>query len=412
MTPPTVAVVMSRLKRLVVPDESWLAALRGTLRKIATDQSNLVVADGTAGTDFVRHCALRLNVACQTIEVTTVNNSSGDDVTFRRQDASATGTVANVAQHGSDEIPLRDRALIAAADTVYVLQLRPAGNLHRLLKERIEQQRGGIVLVDLPGLQSDVIKDELHKAGAEIWRPTTEECRPITPVSLIVEERDNKDRSIHPRIYEIVPFPSADGWEFLAHTTRACPGPWPDESFEQYADSLVESHPEAEHSTLSALRRIVVQKRLIASGKTIRGGRPTVSFTACPLENLPALHRYRTHRVRWDFEPYGLCIRRSWLQSRGVRPVLYGDEDLWQSLTEDERPFFQLAVGDSGINWTIEQEWRTAGDVCLQELSANDVLLFVPDFEAAKSIADVTNWPITLWPGNVETNPTPPCGGG
>ena len=405
MTPPTVAVVMSRLRRLVVPDEPWLAGLRGTLRKIAIDQSKLVVADGTAGTDFVRHCALRLKVACQTIEVSNVNNSSGDDVTLRRQDAAATELVPNVSQPGGDEIPSRDRALIAAADIVYVLQLRPTGNLHRLLKERIEQQRGGIVLVDLPGLQPDVIKDELHNAGTEIWRPTTDECRPIDSVSPTARERDNKYPSIHPHVYEIVPFPSAAGWEFLAHTTRACPGPWPDESFEHYADSLVESRPDADHSTLSTLRRIVGQKRLIASGKTIRGGCPAVSFTACPLENLPALHRYRTHRVRWDFEPYGLCLRRSWLQSRGVRPVQYGNEALWQSLTEDERPFFQLAVGESGIDWTIEQEWRAVGDVSLKDLTSDDVILFVPDFESAKSIASVTNWPITLWPGNVEPKP-------
>ncbi len=376
MRSPTVAVVMSRLRRLVVPDEPWLAGLRGTLRKIAVDQSNLIVVDGTAGTDFVRHCALRLNVGCQVIDVSNAGHSSGD------------------------EIPLRDRALINAADLVYVLQLRPEGNLHRLLKERIEQQRGGIVLVDLQGLQPDSVKDELLNAGVEIWRPTTEECRPIDSVSQAARERDNKYPSIHPHVYEIVPFPSADGWEFLAHTTRACPGSWPDESFEQYADSLVESRPEADHSTLSTLRRIVWQKRLIASGKTIRGGCPTVSFTACPLENLPALHRYRTHRVRWDFEPYGLCIRRSWLQSRGVRPVRYGDEALWQSLTEDERPFFQLAVGESGIDWTIEQEWRAVGGVSLQELTPDDVILFVPDFESAKSLANVTTWPITLWPGS------------
>ena len=412
MRSPTVAVVMSRLRRLVVPDEPWLCALRATLRKIAVDRANLVVADGTAGNDFVRHCALRLNVACQGIEVTNVNNSSGDDVTFRRQDAAATGSIPNIERCSGDDIPLRDRALIAAADTVYVLQLRPAGNLHRLLKERIEQPRGGIVLVDLPGLQPDVIKDDLLKAGAEIWRPTTDECRPIDSVSPTARESDNKYPSIHPHIYEIVPFPSAEGWEFLAHTTRACPGPWPDESFEQYANSLVESHPEAEHSTLSTLRRIVSQKKLIASGRAIRGGCPTVSFTACPLENLPALHRYRTHRVRWDFEPYGLCLRRSWLQSRGVRPVRYGDEALWQSLTEDERPFFQLAVGESGIDWTVEQEWRAVGDVSLHGLTSDDVILFVPDFESAKSIASVTTWPITLWPGNVETKPHPPCGGG
>jgi hypothetical protein len=384
----TVAVVMSRLRRLVVPGEPWLSGLRGTLRKIAVEQSNLIVADGTAGTDFVRHFALRLNVDCRVINVSNDGHSSGD------------------------EIPLRDRALINAADLVYVLQLRLEGNLHRLLKERIEQHRGGVVLVDLPGLQPDSVKGELLKAGVEFWRPTAEECRPIDSVSSPDEERDNDCHSIQPRVYEIVPFPCAEVWEFLAHTTRSRPGPWPDESFEQYADSLAESRPDVDHSTLSTLRRIVVQKRLIPSGKTIRGGCPTVSFTACPLENLPALHRYRTHRVRWDFEPYGLCIRRSWLESRGVRPVRYGDEALWQSLTEDERPFFQLAVGESGIDWTIEQEWRAVGDISLRDLTSDDVILFVPDFESAKSLASVTNWPITLWPGNVELKPHPHCGGG
>ena len=97
------------------------------------------------------------------------------------------------------------------------------------------------------------------------------------------------------------------------------------------------------------------------------------------------------------------------MQSRGVRPVRYGDEALWQSLTADERPFFQLAVGESGIDWTIEQEWRAIGNVNLQELKSDDVILFVPDFEAAKSIASVTTWPITLWPGNAKTNPTSPA---
>ena len=84
---------------------------------------------------------------------------------------------------------------------------------------------------------------------------------------------------------------------------------------------------------------------------------------------------------------------------RGARPVNYGDEAVWQSLQEVDRPYFQLATGKSGIDWTIEQEWRICGDLDLAEVTADDILLFVPDFESAKSLAELTDWPITLWPG-------------
>ena len=40
----------------------------------------------------------------------------------------------------------------------------------------------------------------------------------------------------------------------------------------------------------------------------------------------------------------------------------------------------------------------------LNDLSSDDVLLFVPNFAAAKSLAEVVEWPITLWPGFKETN--------
>ena len=70
----------------------------------------------------------------------------------------------------------------------------------------------------------------------------------------------------------------------------------------------------------------------------------------------------------------------------------------WGSMPDAHKPFFQLATGESGIDWTVEQEWRGLGDLDLSELTPNDVILFVPDYESAKSLAEVTTWPITLWP--------------
>ena len=50
------------------------------------------------------------------------------------------------------------------------------------------------------------------------------------------------------------------------------------------------------------------------------------------------------------------------------------------------------------IDWTVEREWRHPGDLDLTELTSDDALLFVPDFEAAKSVAKLSSWPVTLLP--------------
>ena len=57
--------------------------------------------------------------------------------------------------------------------------------------------------------------------------------------------------------------------------------------------------------------------RLIASSEFVRGETPVVSLTAVPLGEIRTLRTYRSHLSRWDFEPYGICIRRDWLQRRG-----------------------------------------------------------------------------------------------
>lgn len=372
------AIMMSRLKRLVYPDENWLAGLRGVIRRIAADQAKLLMADGTAGTDIVRCAATRFQIPSESVS-----------------DAS------DSAKSGSGTLP--DQFLINAAEVVYVLHLRAGGNLGRLLDERLRQGRSGVVLVDLPHLQPTALRDELCRKGAVLWQPTEEQLRPFEPRTQPAVAGDpfsdhSGDAQELPAVYTLCPFPPADEWDFLTHTTRACPGPWPGETQEDYFESLLEARPDADHSALSSLMRIVSQKKLIASGRTIREGCKVVSFTSLPLSALPPLRRFRPHRIHWDFEPYGVCLRREWLQRRGAQPVHYADENGWARLSDQERPFFQRAIGDSGIDWTIEKEWRVVGDLSLCDATPADVILFVPNFEAAKSLARVTPWPITLWP--------------
>jgi predicted protein tyrosine phosphatase len=371
--PKTAAIVTSRLPRLIDPHDPWLSALRASVRRIHADQQLLAIGEKTAGVDLIRRAAERMKIGCFTV----TTNSDGDE----------TGA----------EIPVRDRALCEAADIVYALRIRSGGNLHRLLIERLTDQQRSVCLIDLPDLQIESVKAELLGLGAMLWTPCDSEFEPFsTPHDM--RQSPGPAANDASTIVALVPFPAESEWTYLTHTTRAQPGPWPGQSFDHYADSLLDCSPDADHSALATLKRIIAQRIVFSSGHAIRGGYKVVSFTECPLSELPALHRFRPHRVRWDFGPFGICIQREWLIQHGARPAIYGDEAVWSSLTESDRPFFQLAAGTSGIDWKIEREWRVPADVKLDELTPTDVMIVVPDYSSAKPISKVTDWPITLWP--------------
>ena len=197
--------------------------------------------------------------------------------------------------------------------------------------------------------------------------------------------------------------PSAENWPFLTHCTRRQDGPWPDQDEVDWLDDLILDRADADHSALAAVGRILRGQRLIATAQTIRGATPVVSLTATPLAELDRLRVFRPHRGRWDFEPYGICIRRDWLQRLGARPVQYGDDGFWASLSPDDQPFFQLrhsglSGGDRQIDWAVEDEWRVVGDVDLVALPADAALLFVPTESEAQQIATVSRWPVTIVP--------------
>ena len=106
---------------------------------------------------------------------------------------------------------------------------------------------------------------------------------------------------------------------------------------------------------------------------------------------------FRAHRGRWDAEPFGIAIRAELLAARGARPVIYGDETVWERLPEPERPWFQrrtTRAGKTPIDWSLEQEWRLPSDLWLDELPADEVRVFVPDEATAKRIAGECPWPV------------------
>ncbi len=220
---------------------------------------------------------------------------------------------------------------------------------------------------------------------------------------------------------------------FLSHWTRECPGPWPGQSDEEYLVEMMVDPNARRRSVFDSLLRIVREQRLRASHRLVRGDTPVVSFTAQPLDAFVGLHRYQRHLGRWDFNPFGICLHREWLRQQGTRPVVYGDQRLWQQLAEEQRPFFQSSrvpagsqdpddsttkrlhsgasgsaghgdgrarLGDAGrrddssatTDWTLEEEWRYVGDMDLSLAPPEVVRVFVGDSESAHAIAAFSPW--------------------
>jgi hypothetical protein len=366
------AIVMSRMPRLIDPQATWLGGLRASLRQIQANGQILVIAPGTAGSEFIARGAARLGIGTELLS----------DIDLLNDPAQ------------------RDQQLINNADEVFVLAVRNKGNIHRLLSERLKVKPHGVNLVDLPDLPVDAAREELLGLGATLWKPTSESCQPF--IGSDVDEAVDQLPIVNFESY-----PKDLGDQFLIHTTRACPGPWPQQRSADYLDAILDVLQVGHHTALMTLSRIIRQQLLIGSGRTIRDGFPVVSFTAVPLQELPELRCFRTHRSRWDFEPYGICIRRAALERCGVRPVCYGTDDLWQSLSVEDRPFFQLndpepAIGNPTLDWSTEREWRHVGNLDLAQFSPRDIFVFVPTFADARFLQAHCPWSITLWPGEIK----------
>jgi len=299
--------------------------------------------------------------------------------------------------------PVADRLLIAMSEQLLLMHLRRRGRLLPLIRHRLadpawQPQSVSIVLGDK--LTPRPIADELLGLGAVGWL-ILENLRTTAPSVSLDGPATNLSQSAGGLPSQIIPVPTASNWSFLTHCTRAPHGPWPDESREQFFDSLILSTEDADRSALATLRRILGQQRILATSNAIRGGAAVVSFTAVPVGELSKLRTFRVHRGRWDFEPYGICIQHDHLQQIGARPVLYGQHADWDRLSETDRPFFQLQCSEKSqagesIDWSREREWRVLGDVDLRRVHDESAIVFVPSIDDARLLLPACRWPIVV----------------
>ena len=198
--------------------------------------------------------------------------------------------------------------------------------------------------------------------------------------------------------WEIDNSPSQSPDQWLSHWTRPRHGKWPEQHQNEFLDELILGAASANRSALAALLRIIDTQRLLASGED---DRMTVSFTEVPLAEFRQRRVFRGHRSRYDFEPWGIAVRRSVIEQLGGRPVIYGDEHTRQSLNAEDAVFFQPATTASGnIDWTQEREWRVCGHIDLSEMASEDIMIFVDTVAQQKAVQARTGWAVMCLPAD------------
>ncbi len=278
-----------------------------------------------------------------------------------------------------------DDAVFTFAEQIRILHARAGGNIFRLAEKygRRAGRKFVMTLVDTNINAPQVIR-QLREFGCADWYMY-------------------RDTAVESEFHESLQTPGGDlsvadlqtlNGDFLNHWTRAPHRPAPDcNELSQWDDLYFSSFQQ--DGALATLCRILVQQKLLASGLLVQDRFPVVCFTETPLDQFAGRRVFRPHLSRWDFEPYGISIRRSSLEKLGGKPVDYGTASERDQLPGEEKPWFVVVNSDS-TDWSSEREWRVAGDVDLRQLGPDDAVVFVPDEYAAGIAARYSRWPIAI----------------
>lgn len=371
----------SRKPRLMAADSAWLDALRLTLREVHSLSGRFAGSSGTLTYDLVSAFAEE--------SLSPLVRVMADPVSGKERIGSRTLELS--CQFVLNRCPknvrwtCRDRILAFLADVHIVLQLRHGGELARTLME--QQRRGPRMVWILPSQPKD---GSATSGNRQLLEHLNRHSRPFR----LLESRPGRCQPVQiPRSTLLMCDPTPIAWKnYLFHYTRACPGPWPGESLRHYHLSLVRGDPLSPHNALDTLIHILLEGRLRASGRLVRGRHPVISLSSRgPLE-LATFRQWNRSMGRWTLDPYGIAVRREKLRKIGAKPAIYGTESVYRRLRPDDSFRFQLA--DTSGRWRKEHEWRLNGDLWLKELALNDFFAFVPSQEDAERLGSFIREPL------------------
>lgn len=270
----------------------------------------------------------------------------------------------------------RDAVAVAICDRVDCPLVRAGGHIEAALRRRLAggpDSRLRVAIHPTSDTKTRRCAQLMMSLGAVGWYvpPTSEPQRTIRCATVVSNEWSRTE----------------DAW--LVHCTRAGSS---EMSGTFQRDAMLIGHSLTVASPMETLMQIVRGKRLIGSAIASDHRFPVVCFSSRSLASLLAERAYRPHLHRWDYEPYGIAIRRSAAVKAGMMPVIYGVAGERERLQASDRYRFQ-ATGKT-YDWTREREWRKLGDVELTQFADEDIRVFVPSTEEASMFGE--SFPVSV----------------
>jgi hypothetical protein len=270
----------------------------------------------------------------------------------------------------NDKVLLRDRLVSNLAEEIHVGWIRPGGNMQAML--------------DIAAKRNSRIIRYPEQAG----RATERAVSQISTTDGDKSETTSVGRALPPRSR------SAPGGEvselppgYIIHYTRSSRGPWPGETQAEYYAAMLSRPLDAIHSAFCALKRILEEKKVRASGKLSRNSAPVVSFTECRPDEITKLRRWRRGLARWSFEPYGVGFPKTALHELGARPVIYGPESAYPDLGDELGYLFHIH-GKDDTQWYLEKEWRLQRGLDIIDSLWQKMVVITPSIEEAQEIVE------------------------
>ena len=233
--------------------------------------------------------------------------------------------------------PHRDRILIARADAVYPVSIRPGGRLDALIDS----------------MAGSRVRDEYRISYT----------RSRYRIEINVPERR---------------MASLPRGEWLLHWTRTCRGLWPGETQREFWSDVLAEPDRYVRTAADSLARILQERTIRGSGRHLPKGRTAVGFTSLSPSEALKLMRWRRRYAEFSYEPFGIAVRKKAAVQAGCLPVVYGG-------SAGTDPLFVHAPGPENV-WSGECEWRLEGDCGLDMFHDEDVLAIVPDTISAGRI--------------------------
>jgi len=361
-----IAILNSRQRRLPEAQDLWLSATSSAIERAISGNSTVVSSLGMITWEWVVWNTRRLGGSQIIIVPRGKVSDLQDRVRHIIVDFDLDPSISTFLMPFNPKkkpfrksiFPERDRWAVALSHTITPISIRPSGIMARLLAE------GGICA----------------RFDTSSQVSPRERSRRTDPLRSILAKSDSTSA--------ITGSGDAEDWAYLTHWTRACHGPWMGECSADFYSDLYHAESGYPRDGFNTLKRILTERKIRASGRMMPGGTPMISWTATTPSEILKIIRWRPGFIRWNFEPFGISIRKKTLESFGAQKVTYG------AGVQHVEPlhFFRPITPEK--DWSTEVEWRLPGDLDLGKIRDQDAIIWVQSRSQVSEMQKLSPFPV------------------